>query len=76
MEESIWENVGAAEGSNELVGTKNGHVKVQVTHPHFPEPNVATLGAEIFHAIQCELSEVPRIFAAAGDQWERNVAAR
>lgn len=35
-----------------------------VTHSYFTEPNVTALGAEIFHAIQCELSQITRVFAA------------
>ena len=46
-----------------------------MTHPYFAEPNVAALCAEVLHAVQCELSQVSRVFAAASDQWERDVAA-
>ena len=47
---------------------------IRMTHPYFAEPNVTALCAEILHAIQCELSQVARVFAATGDQWEWNVS--
>lgn len=45
-----------------------------MTHPYFAEPNVAALCPEILHAVQRKLSQVPRIFTAAGNQWEWNIA--
>ena len=47
-----------------------------MTHPYFAEPNVAALCAEIFHAVQSQLSQISRVLATARNQWEGNVAGR
>lgn len=35
-----------------------------VAHSNFTEPHVAAFGAEVLHAVQCQLTKVSRIFTA------------
>lgn len=37
------------------------------TYTDFAEPHIATLCAKIFHAVQCQLTEIPRVLASAGN---------